>query len=327
MLKPSGQNLYVAAILASVCALVGYVSLQHGWHTPLEAQVGGARRLDQIPFDGASAYKYLTQLCDLGPRLSGSPGMKQQQELLVAHFEKLGATVERQAFEVRHPLDGSAVKLTNLIVHWHPQRNVRMLLCAHYDTRPLPDQDPVNRQGRFVGANDGASGVAILMELGKSMPRLAGSVGVDFVLFDGEELIYRETDKFFLGSEHFAREYIRIPPAYRYRAGVLMDMVGDTDLQLYLEPNSLRYARSVTADLWAVARRLKVREFVTQPMQRAVSDDHIPLNEIARIPTCDIIDFTYPYWHTEGDTPAHCSALSLAKVGWVVYEWLKDAVK
>jgi hypothetical protein len=327
----SGQTIYVTAVFAACALLLGYVFLFRDEGTPLEAQIGRTgRSLSQIPFDGAAALNNLKQLCDLGPRTSGSAGMQRQQTLLAEHFEKLGAKVERQEFQIAHPIDGTPVMLANLIAHWHPDKKERLLLAAHYDTRPYPDRDPLNPRGRFVGANDGASGVALLMEMGRHMPQLAGRYGVDFVLFDGEELVFRDqpppSDPYFLGSKHFAQQYIAKPPGHRYRLGVLLDMVGDENLALLAEPTSMKYAGTTVRDIWATARRLGVREFINQTMATAVNDDHVPLNEIARIPTCDLIDFDYPYWHTQDDLPAHCSALSLARVGWVVHEWLKVAV-
>lgn len=292
--------------------------------------------LKDIPFDGAAAYEYLKQICAIGPRRSGTPGMRKQQQLLIDHFRKLGAKVELQRFQTRHPLDASIVPLANLIVTWHPERRERVLLCAHYDTRPYPDNDPdpAKRKRDFIGANDGASGVALLMELGKAMPKLAGDVGVDFVFFDAEELVYgqrpNQRGDYFVGSYWFSIEYKRKPPKHRYRAGILLDMVADADLQLYQDRYSLRYpaARPIVAEVWKIAAELKVREFIAVP-GNLVEDDHTMLNEFGGIPTIDIIDFDYPrldgesYWHTTKDVPENCSALSLAKVGWVVHEWIK----
>lgn len=170
------------------------------------------------------------------------------------------------------------------------------------------------------------------MELGKHMPALAGPWGVDFVLFDGEEFVFddqRDRDYYFIGSTYFARDYAANPPPHQYRWGVLLDMVGDAQLQIYQEKNSVWYARPLVTQIWATAHRLGVTEFIRQT-RHEIRDDHLRLNEIAKIPTCDIIDFDYPrprapsYWHTEADTPDKCSAASLAKVGWVVLEWLKS---
>jgi Zn-dependent M28 family amino/carboxypeptidase len=188
----------------------------------------------------------------------------------------------------------------------------------------------------FLGANDGASGVAVLCTLASDMATLEGQWGVDFVLFDGEELVYNERrDNYFLGSTWFARQYIAEPPPYRYRWGVLLDMVGDASLQIYQERYSTRWddTRPLVDQIWRTAQRLGVQEFIAR-RRHWIRDDHLPLHDIAGIPTCDIIDFDYPfpgsresYWHTTADRPENCSPLSLAKVGWVIREWLKETAQ
>lgn len=315
--------------ISLILLLMNYESLRSALAAP---RAGFTLR--EIPFDGERAYGHLKEICDIGPRVSGTPGMDAQQALITKHFESLGATVRRQEFPHRHPETGERITLTNLIIEWHPERKDRVLLCAHYDTRPFPDEDPdpAKRRAPFLGANDGASGTALLMELGTHMPALKSRYGVDFVLFDAEELVYdRVRDPYFLGSEYFAREYVKSPPrGYQYRMGVLVDMVADADLQIFQEKNSmyLKDARPITTQIWNTAKRLGVSEFIARTRHN-IRDDHLPLNNTAGIPTCDIIDFDYPrpgaesYWHTTKDVPENCSALSLAKVGWVVHEWLK----
>ena len=284
--------------------------------------------LEQIPFDGREAYGYLKEICAIGTRVSGSRGMEKQRDLLARHFEKLGGKVTLQRFRVPHPVDHSAVAMANLIVEWRPESTERILLCAHYDTRPYPDRDRRDPQGIFLGANDGGSGTAILMQLGKSMPELGGKVGVDFVFFDGEELVYDENQPYCLGSEYFAREYAGEPPKHRYRVAVLLDMVGDKQLNIYQEAASARWrdSKPFVTEIWATAKRLGVGEFIASP-RHEVNDDHVKLHGIAKIPACDIIDFDYKYWHTTQDTIENCSPLSLAKVGWVIHEWLTNAVQ
>jgi glutaminyl-peptide cyclotransferase len=294
-----------------------------------------ALKLSDIPFDGARAYESLKELCKIGPRPSGSAGMQAQQKLLADYFQKLGGKVEFQRFRARHPVDNSWVPMANLIVRWNPENKHRILLCAHYDTLPYPLWDPENPRGTFVGANDNASGVAVLMELGRDMSKLKCRYGVDFVFLDGEEFVFRKQDPYvpgsgdpmFLGARFFADEYAKEHPRppYPYRWGVLLDMVGKTDSQFYEEVNSMfwRDTRPLVADIWSVARKLGVREFVAQ-QKHEIDDDHITLHERGHIPCIDIIDFDYmKYWHTQADTPDKCSPLSLAKVGWVIREWLK----
>ena len=279
------------------------------------------------PLNAERAYGYLKQICDLGPRPSGSKAMQRQTNLLAEHFEKLGGQVERQKFRARHPLSGKAVRMANLIVRYRPELKRRVLLCAHYDTRPLPDRDPsprARRSGRFIGANDGGSGTAVLMELAHLMPQLTGDVGVDLVLFDAEEFVWNDRQPYFLGSEFFARQYRKRKADYYYEWGVLLDMVGDADLQIYYERNSFGWkdTRPLVLALWSTAARLGIDEFKPRS-KHLVRDDHTKLHSIGKIPACDIIDFDYPHWHTEQDVPANCSGESLAKVGWVVWEWLK----
>tara|TARA_R110002049_G_scaffold4601_5_gene32119 strand:- start:171882 stop:173057 length:1176 start_codon:yes stop_codon:yes gene_type:complete len=290
--------------------------------------------LSAIPavYDADRAMGYLKKICDIGPRPSGTEAMQRQQKMLQEFFTQQGAGVSMQTFEIRHPQDGSAVPMANLIARWNVDRPKRYLLCAHYDTRPFPDQDRRNRKGIFIGANDGGSGTAALMEMSHQMADLPSDVGVDMVLFDGEEFIWEQgRDEYFLGSKYFARNYVAEPPAIPYRAGVLLDMVADRELKIYYEQNSLSYAPEIARGIWKTADRLGVRAFVPRSRHR-VEDDHIPLNQIAKIPTVDLIDFDYPragigapsYWHTEQDIPANCSGESIAAVVWVVHEWLKQ---
>lgn len=282
-------------------------------------------------YDSSRALTYLVEVCAFGPRPSGSLAMSAQQDYLESFFESQGATVRRQTFEVRHPETGEPTPITNLIASWGADKANRYLLCAHYDTRPYPDQDRINRKGVFIGANDGASGVAALMELSHHLTQLPDDVGVDIVLFDGEELVYQQgRDDYFLGSTYFANQYVAQPPKIPYRSGVLVDMIGDRELMIYYEGNSLRMAPQVVKEVWSVARRLNVNQFVPR-VRHTISDDHLPLNQTAKIPTIDLIDFDYPrpglaapsYWHTEQDVPENCSGQSLATVVWVIHEWLQ----
>ncbi len=286
-------------------------------------------RLEDIPFDGRAAHEYLRQVCALGPRPSGSAGMVAQQKLLSAHFQRLGARVTFQEFRASNPLDGSDVPMANMIVEWHPDRAERILLGTHYDTRPYADHDRHNPSAPYLGANDGASGLAVLMELGKWMPKLESKYGVDFVLFDGSQFVFKEGnwrkagDKQFLGSDFFAKAYASDSSRCKYRWGVLLNMVAGEHLQVYQEYNSMSYraVRPLVDDIWRLAYQTGVREFIAT-RRDSVSDDHLRLNDIAKIPTCEIIDFDDSNWRTAQDIPQHCSPLSLAKVGWVVMQWL-----
>jgi hypothetical protein len=320
---------FVAAIVVMLWIAASTGVFHRGPIQPQSPTVG------PIPaqYNAKRAMGYLQELCDLGPRPSGSAAMQRQQQMLQKFFTDRGGQVSFQTFQIRHPVDGSDVPMSNLIASWHPQAPKRFLLCAHYDTRPYPDQDSRNPRGTFIGANDGASGTAGLMELANQLNDMPADVGVDIVLFDGEEFVFEQgRDDYFLGSTFFAEKYAANPPAIRYRAGILLDMIGDRELRLYYEKNSLKYARTLARSVWDTAEQLKVRAFVARSRQIPIDDDHIPLNQIAGIPTIDLIDFDYPrpgigapsYWHTEKDIPANCSGESIAAVIWVVHHWLKQ---
>jgi glutaminyl-peptide cyclotransferase len=165
------------------------------------------------------------------------------------------------------------------------------------------------------------------MEIAHHLDKLETPWGVDLVLFDGEELVYGDNPRqgeYFLGSWAFARAYARQKERRgnktRYVAGILLDMVGGRGLQIKREPNSIEKAPALMREVWAVARQVNAKSFVND-LGREVRDDHLPLNE-AGIPTIDIIDFDYPYWHKADDLPENCSAKSLEEVGRVLTAWL-----
>jgi glutaminyl-peptide cyclotransferase len=324
--------LLIAGIVAGVICIAAYIPFAGGL---FPENAAAATKLSDIPFNGTQAYEYLKQLSEIGPRYSGSTGMAAQQKFLIDYFQKLGAKVIKQEFTARHPLTGEAVPMMNLIIEWHPERKERVLLCAHYDTRPLPDRDPRNPGGKFIGANDGASGVALLMELARSMPKFQSKYGVDFLLVDGEDLVYydqnsgRDSGQYCLGSDYFGRMYVAEPPAHKYRCAVVFDMIAGTNARFQKELNSVSWpdSKPIVNEVWDTANRLKVKEFIPYNSLTTITDDHVKLHDSGRIPAIDIIcEFpgNYPYWHTADDTPDKCSPLSLAKVGWVIEEWLKS---
>lgn len=282
------------------------------------------------PFDSARALKYLKQLCDIGPRISASEGMRRQQELIEKHFKDLGATVTRQEFKARQRSRKTDTDMVNLIVSWNPDRARRILICSHYDTRPIADQEPnrTNWNKPFVSANDGTSGVAFLMELGHSIKEVKSEFGIDFVFFDGEEYVFETNplgggDKYFFGSEHFAEEYLktRDKRKNRYDAGLLLDLFAGKDAQLKVELFSLEAAPRLVKQVWDVAKNVGAKSFKSE-RGHEVQDDHLALNR-AGIPTIDIIDFDYPHWHKLSDTPDKVSGEQMAEVSKVITVWLQ----
>ena len=266
------------------------------------------------PFDSVRAYRYLKEQCAFGPRVAESEGHRKALAYFLAHFRGLGFATAEQPFVHTDMADGRKVTMTNVIVTI-PGRDARrkpVLFCAHWDTRPRADQEASEMlSGQpILGANDGASGAAVLMELANGMKRKAPLQTVYLALFDGEDYGKEGSlEEYFLGARHFADN----PPVGGLQYAVLLDMVGDKDLKIPMEQNSLRQSPTLVKMIWDRARELGIGQFDPRPGP-TVFDDHMPLQEKG-IPAVDIIDFTYPSWHTLADTPDKCSAGSLGAVG------------
>ena len=211
--------------------------------TPAPAQSNASTKPTKLAgFDGERAYGYLLEQCKIGPRVSGTEGNQMLRRQLKEHFESLGAQVTLQAFVARHPMTGEPVEMENVMASWQPDRARRVVIGAHFDTRPHADREASakRRAEPFLGANDGASGVAVLMELAHVLADLKPSVGVDLVAFDGEELVFDERGEYFLGSTHFAQDYLRRKASVTYVAGIVVDMVGDKSLDIRADAVSAR---------------------------------------------------------------------------------------
>lgn len=268
------------------------------------------------PFDGDRAYQYLIEQCNFGPRVPGTPAHRACLRYLTAELQSFGARVSHQTFSRRLPHSNQSVTMTNIIASFGLKKGERALLCAHWDTRPWADQDPQVEQNDtpIIGANDGASGVAVLMEVARQIQRATPRYGVDIIFFDAEDAgLPGQPESFALGSRYFSQNR---GVGYRPQFGILLDMVGDKDLQIYQEEHSLEYAPAVVEKVWTRAKNLKLPSFIPTPRYQ-VTDDHLPLLR-AGIPCIDIIDFDYAYWHTAADTPDKCSPKSLAEVGQLV---------
>ena len=271
-------------------------------------------------FSGTRAYEHLLKQTSLGPRNPNSQGHSECLALLSGELRRLADSVELQPFTHRG-YDGEYLRLTNIVASFRSDAESRMLLCAHWDTRPRAeyDEDKSKRNRPILGANDGASGVAILLEMAALLHAHRPPIGVDLVLFDGEDYgLEGDTQNYLLGSRYFAAHK---SPTYQPRFGILLDMVGDTYLEIPREGHSVKYAPDILALVWDKARQLGYPQFM-DGVGEEVIDDHLPLNEVG-IKTIDIIDFDYPdqsnrYWHTHQDIPEHCSPESLEAVGDVV---------
>ena len=268
-------------------------------------------------FDSESAWKYLIAQCDFGPRNPGSSGAKACQDYLEAELKKYSAVVTLQPFTHYDSRLKKTFYMNNIIADFGIGTGPKIVLCAHWDTRPRADMDPnpANRNTPILGANDGASGVAALLEMARLFSLHPPPVPVQIIFFDGEDYGRSgENWDYLLGSKYFAKT---IDPA-DYRYAVLLDLMGDEDLELKREYNSYKFARELQDKIWSIARKIGSYQF-TNRMTSPIIDDNLSFIEVG-IPAVDIIDFEYEYWHTIEDTPEHCSQESLDAVGRVVVE-------
>jgi len=274
------------------------------------------KQTQSIPFDGNRAFGYLEDQVDFGPRNPGSNGAKEVLSYYLQFFRERTDSVSFQQFSFTDTILDTTYTITNVIAKFNPEKMPRVLFCAHWDTRPRADMETDSNLAAkpILGANDGASGCAVLMEVTNSLSEIDSKYGVDIVLFDAED--YGEDghlDYYCIGSKYFASNLGSRNP---YAFGVLVDLVGDSDLRIYREAYSHAYARRITDMVWQTAKEIGASSFVDS-LKHRVYDDHLPLIDRG-IATVDIIDFDYDHWHTQGDTPDKCSPASLEEVGKVL---------
>ena len=275
-----------------------------GWYTASFINA----KADSASFDSFHAYADVQTQVAFGPRIPGSAGHAQIREWMRTELESAGWMVEvHESERMGHPIYNIIAKRND--------ETPQIILGAHYDTRMIADQDPdtSKRSEPVPGANDGASGVAVLLELARSLP--ADTVPVWLVFFDTEDNGKIEGWDWILGSRAFVEE-IPVQP----EAVVIVDMIGDADLNIYLERNSNVAIRN---EIWSTAEKLGYdKQFINQE-KHGMLDDHTPFLE-AGIPAVDLIDFDYPYWHTTQDTPDKVSAESLQAVGETLWKWIVE---
>lgn len=264
-------------------------------------------------FDADSAHALLVRQVGFGPRVPGTPGHARQLEWMTDYLRVRADTVVVQRFE-HEARSGESVAMANVFAQFRPEARDRILLGAHWDTRPMADaeSDPALVDQPIPGANDGASGVAVLLQLADVLSRHSPPIGVDLILFDGEDY---GPGEMYLGSRYFAAN---LPAGYRALYGIVVDMVGDTDPEFLVEGFSEDYAPEVVERVWSLAERIGYGRIFRRRGGIAVQDDHLPLNQ-AGIRTIDIIDFEYgpggEYWHTHQDAVENTSPVGLGAVG------------
>ena len=271
-------------------------------------------------FDGARAFEYLQTQCAFGPRPPGSKGHRRCLEWITKTCRQLDLETTHQSFRAYLRLTREDVRLTNVVAIHQPDNPRKVMLSAHWDTRPVADREmvPSRRNQPILGANDGASGVAALMELARVFQADPPKVGVVFAFFDGEDAGLEAGEGWCLGSRHIAEN---LAPAWKFEKGINLDMIGDRDLSIPIEGYSWRRARALTEAVWEVGLRFSPRAFKNRP-GRDVYDDHISFLDEG-MPYINIIDFEYRYWHTLEDTEDKCSAESLEQVGRVIASFVR----
>lgn len=267
---------------------------------------------DSTPlFDSESSFKILEAQCELGPRYPGSDGIQLCREYIINNLEVLGIEAELQKFKATP--DSVEFKGVNILASIYPERSRRILLAAHYDTRPWADKetDPALHNQPILGANDGASGVAVLLEIARVVTeKTPKEFGIDLVFFDLEDSgSYGNNESWCLGSSYYAANHDGNKP----EKAIVVDMIGDKDLSINMEYYSYHNSPSLVREVWEAADFYDFNQFKTK-ITNAIYDDHYPLI-IAGFEAIDIIDFEYPQWHTLQDTPENCSATSLQVVG------------
>jgi len=291
------------------------------------------------PFNADSAYKFVAEQVAFGPRVPGSEAQKACAAYLAGTLRRFGAQVTEQKFQMR-AYNGEILDGINIIGAINPEANRRIILSAHWDSRPYADHDPDKKNHRtpIDGANDGASGVGVLLEMARAMQHTPPDVGVDIILFDLEDYGPPDDaqndqdggDNWGLGSQYWAKN----PHVYDYRAayGILLDMVGASDAVFPMEGFSVYYAPHIVRKVWNKAQSMGYESYFPQTQGTYVNDDHLYVNKYANIPMIDIIhqDLTssnnafFEYWHTLNDTMEHIDKATLGVVGEVVMAVVYD---
>ncbi len=288
-------------------------------------------------FNADSAYAFCAAQCSFGPRTMNSEAHDRCGEWITAKFKQYGLEVTEQKATI-DGWDGTKLRCTNIVASYKPQLTDRILLCAHWDSRPWADNDPdsANWKKPVMAANDGASGVAVMLEIARL---LAGcdslNIGVDFVCFDAEDWgtpqwsdKQDDSDTWALGANYWAKHPHK--PNYSARFGILLDMVGGQGAQFYQELNSRQFAQSVVDKVWAAAQTVGYGSYFPTTEGGMITDDHVPVNEKAGIPTVDIIPFYPdcqqssfgPTWHTISDTMDNIDRNALQAAGQTVVQVL-----
>lgn len=326
------MKMIIGGATAAVVVAIAAVGMNTGWgHADSIDMEESMDKIDPVgpAFSADSAYAFTQAQCDFGPRAMNTEGHDRCGSWIVNKFRQYGCVVTSLRADLKG-YDGTVLKSQNIWARIHPERTERILLCAHWDSRPWADNDPdsANWHKPILAANDAASGVAVMLEIARLLQRdTTLRVGVDFVCFDAEDWgtpQWAESEggdnSWALGAQYFAAN---LPYGFHVRYGILLDMVGGEGARFYKEGMSMQFAPEIVKKVWRAARKAGYGNFFPRQEGGMVTDDHIPLNQTAHIPTIDIIPFYPdcaqssfgPTWHTLNDNMQHISRNTLKAVG------------
>lgn len=298
-----------------------------------KAEVSETEEIEKVQpvgpdFNADSAYIYLQEQCDFGPRTMNSTAHAKCEKWIIQKFEQYGCKVTTQKATL-NGYDGTPLRSTNIMASYNPEATTRIMFCAHWDCRPWADNDPdsTNWHKPIVAANDAASGVGVMIELARILKGSGLELGVDFICFDAEDYGTPQWfegedpgDTWALGAQYFANN---LPEGYAPRYGILLDMVGGVGAKFYREGMSMQYAPAIVKKVWNAARQVGYGSYFPKDDGGMITDDHIPVNQTANIPCIDVIPYYPdcaqssfgPTWHTIADNMDNIDKNTLKAVG------------
>ncbi|MEG1617092.1 MAG: M28 family peptidase [Bacteroidales bacterium] len=319
------MNLFLGISLCGALLACSGTKSENKGKEPVQTKV---QEVSVPSFDADSAYSYVARQLDFGYRIPNTESHLQAAEWLASELKRHGATVIVQDAPVT-AFDNTILQAKNIIGQFNPEKKERILLFAHWDSRPFADHDPQksNRKKPVTGANDGASGVGVLLEIARLIGKQAPDKGIDIIFMDAEDYGTPEfwqgehkSESWALGTQYWARRPHK--PGYRARYGILLDMVGAKDAVFPREGFSNYFAPSVVDKIWKAGRNLGYGNYFVEQEGGTINDDHYYVNTMMRIPSVDIIHLDpnsetgfFPYWHTTGDTLDKISTETLKAVG------------
>ncbi|MDO4164312.1 MAG: M28 family peptidase [Bacteroides sp.] len=315
-----------------VLLLVAAVSCSSNKKAATDSEEGIAKTIVNVPaFDADSAWQYVKSQVDFGPRVPNTAAHRACGDYLAAKLEQFGAKVYNQYADLA-AYDGNLLKARNIIGSYKPESKKRIVLFSHWDSRPWADQDPdkKNHYTPILGANDGASGVGVLLEIARQLQQQQPELGIDLVFLDAEdygahnEYTGQRKEEFWcLGSQYWSRN--PHVPGYNARFGILLDMVGGKNATFRYEGISEEYAKNVNRKVWKAAEGLGYGTYFVKEKGNYATDDHVFVNQYARIPTIDIIAYSenhdfFEHWHTVKDDMDAIDRNTLKAVGQTVMQ-------